>query len=232
MWQRRFTALTAAVEIASEAGGHHAALDALFGSYPGTGESPQLSYRVSRLASGYRLECNHELLEEALADLDVGPTIELDLFRRVVEIAQPALTLHAAAVAVDGGALVLVGPSGAGKTTITRALIDGGGVYLSDECVSIDDDGVVGLSRGLYLGDEAPERGAERARSYDWVDEDGHERQSWLLHPPAESVGVGRFRVRGIFLIEYRPEEPGEIIVVEAGRALAELWEATFAASP
>lgn len=51
--------------------------------------------------------------------------------------------LHAAGLAApDGGVVVLVGRSGAGKTTVTRALATAWG-YVSDETVGIEDDGRV-----------------------------------------------------------------------------------------
>ena len=53
------------------------------------------------------------------------------------------LMFHAGAVAgPDGRTLVLVGPSGAGKTTAIRTLARRWG-YVTDETVAVDDDGVV-----------------------------------------------------------------------------------------
>ena len=54
-----------------------------------------------------------------------------------------AWMLHAAGIATpDGAVVVLVGPSGRGKTTASRALGTVYG-YVSDETVAIDDDGRV-----------------------------------------------------------------------------------------
>lgn len=55
--------------------------------------------------------------------------------------------LHAAGVIVGGRAFLLVGPSGAGKTTWARSAAEAGLPVLSDDCVLIDmtDDGPVAL---------------------------------------------------------------------------------------
>ncbi|MFT3974430.1 MAG: hypothetical protein QM699_13565 [Amaricoccus sp.] len=63
--------------------------------------------------------------------------------RRLVEIgagrADWAAVLHAAAVADGaGGAIVLPGACGRGKSTLTAALVGAGAAYLSDDCVPLD----------------------------------------------------------------------------------------------
>jgi hypothetical protein len=47
------------------------------------------------------------------------------------------VTLHAAAVARDGRLVVLAGESGAGKTTLTLALLDAGWTYFSDDLAPV-----------------------------------------------------------------------------------------------
>jgi hypothetical protein len=51
---------------------------------------------------------------------------------------RPAALLHAAAAVVNGHAFVLVGPSGAGKTTWARAAQAGGASVLSDDLILLD----------------------------------------------------------------------------------------------
>lgn len=76
-----------------------------------------------------------------------GQTLS-DLSSRVTQAAIEARRgeswmLHAAGLAArDGGVVVLVGPSGAGKTTATRLLARSWG-YVSDETVGIEPDGAV-----------------------------------------------------------------------------------------
>jgi hypothetical protein len=61
---------------------------------------------------------------------------------RILEVVEARLvgyvTLHAAAVARDGRLLLLAGESGAGKTTLTLALLRDGWTYLSDDVAPID----------------------------------------------------------------------------------------------
>ncbi len=52
--------------------------------------------------------------------------------------AEPFVVLHAAGVALDGAGAIISGPSGAGKTTLTAALVRAGFGYLTDEALAID----------------------------------------------------------------------------------------------
>lgn len=60
---------------------------------------------------------------------------------RMLELCEERLerfvTLHAAAVARDGHLVLLAGESGAGKTTLTLALLDAGWTYLSDDLAPV-----------------------------------------------------------------------------------------------
>lgn len=51
--------------------------------------------------------------------------------------------VHAGVVAYRGHAVILPGPAGAGKTTLTAALVRAGATYLSDEFAPVDDRGRV-----------------------------------------------------------------------------------------
>ena len=48
---------------------------------------------------------------------------------------------HASAVAVDGGAVAFLGPSGAGKTSIAMALCRLGATFLADDVLAVERDG-------------------------------------------------------------------------------------------
>ena len=52
----------------------------------------------------------------------------------------PLLVLHAAAAARSGGAVALIGDSGAGKSSLVAALVCAGWTYLSDEAIGVDAD--------------------------------------------------------------------------------------------
>ncbi len=46
--------------------------------------------------------------------------------------------LHATAVAIDGNGILLLGPSGSGKSDLALRLIDRGAVLISDDVVSVE----------------------------------------------------------------------------------------------
>jgi hypothetical protein len=77
--------------------------------------------------------------------------------RAYVDLSHPGVgwlaVLHAAALADgSGGAIVLPGPNGTGKSTLTAGLVAAGFGYLSDDCVPLAADGrVVPVPFGLCL---------------------------------------------------------------------------------
>lgn len=50
-------------------------------------------------------------------------------------------TVHGTSVAVDGGAVLLRGPSGSGKSDLALRLIDGGGVLVADDQTAVSRKG-------------------------------------------------------------------------------------------
>src|SRR5262249_29657438 len=69
------------------------------------------------------------------AALDV---LESELQLAVARYAQPDVFVHAGVVSIGGQAIVLPGRSGAGKTTLVRALVAAGARYYSDEYAVLD----------------------------------------------------------------------------------------------
>ena len=55
-----------------------------------------------------------------------------------VHRAEPYVVLHAGGVTLQGAGAIISGPSGAGKTTFTAALVRAGFGYLTDEALAID----------------------------------------------------------------------------------------------
>lgn len=125
-----------------------------------------------------------------------------------------AWMLHAAGVATpDGQVVVLVGPSGRGKTTAARAL---GAVYgyVSDETIAIDDDGRVWPYRKPLSVIEDP--GAPKTQ-----------------HPPSD-LGLlplpdAELRVAAVVLLDRDPAHPEtpRVQVTDVGDALSELVSQT-----
>jgi hypothetical protein len=118
-----------------------AVLTANFGQMrdPAPPASPDLDYRVLVCAG-----CRASLVTSAGEHLDAQDVSDLvhllekeltvDLQLRCAHL----LFLHAAAVEYAGGAWVIAGESGAGKSTIALALVQSGCDYLTDELSAVD----------------------------------------------------------------------------------------------
>jgi hypothetical protein len=107
-------------------------------SWPDLGEMVIRSGTEIRVATGDHVECSH------VRHLVCGIGLGLALHQRGV------FALHASAVAIDGRAMVFVGPKGAGKSTLAAALSARGHTLLSDDVVALDlpDDGAPQLRPG------------------------------------------------------------------------------------
>jgi hypothetical protein len=76
------------------------------------------------------------------ADLALG-MLDAQIRAQIALLAPEYIFVHAGVVAVEGRAAVLPGFTFAGKTTLTRALLEAGAVYYSDEFAVIDAAGRV-----------------------------------------------------------------------------------------
>jgi hypothetical protein len=67
--------------------------------------------------------------------------------------ARGLLAIHAGVVAFEEGAVILAGPSGHGKSTLTLALVRAGGALLTDEMavIATDDRTILPFPRGLHV---------------------------------------------------------------------------------
>ncbi len=79
-----------------------------------------------------------------VGDLDTA----LDVVRSEIQtfcagFAKDRTFIHAAALEIDGHALLLPGPSRQGKSTLTQALVQAGAGYLSDDIAILDSEGLV-----------------------------------------------------------------------------------------
>lgn len=128
-----------------------------------------------------------EPCETTVTDDYIVPYVLWEVTRLVLERAAPLVPVHAAAVAHDGRALILIGPSHAGKSTLSAWLTRAGWEFLTDEVAllgpSADGTAVVhpfwrpvGVRRGGPL-DAA-------------IDLPGHERE--VLVPASELGRLGR----------------------------------------
>lgn len=90
-------------------------------------------------------------LELAREDL---PTFVMDaVVQGLIKDLKTAIALHAGAVAYDGRAALIAGPTGSGKSSVVAWLIANGFEYLSDEIALLfaDTASILGLPRALVL---------------------------------------------------------------------------------
>ena len=161
---------------------------------------------------------------------DLVPMFEMDLYEQVVARAEPGWILHAAALEVDGKALVLCGPSGAGKTTLTLALAGRGLRLLTEEVVWIDRSGTVrGLPRPIHI--PAGSRQHDRVPK-DWLQlsypirgRDGVVRQNVLVVPPSSVFELGALPLHTIVRIGHGPDWPTHLRRSLDHVALQRLWD-------
>ena len=88
--------------------------------------------------STYPLYFGSELIVDAHSKAFAVEALLWHLNGAAVNRAGPLVVLHAGGVALDGAGAIISGPSGAGKTTLTAALVRAGFGYLTDEALAID----------------------------------------------------------------------------------------------
>jgi hypothetical protein len=105
-------------------------------------DQPEVWYSIGR--SDRKPERPHllffgsELVAEAHSKAFAIKTLLWHLNAATVERAGPFIVLHAGGVVLDEAGVIISGPSGAGKTTLTAALVRAGFGYLTDEALAID----------------------------------------------------------------------------------------------
>ena len=78
-----------------------------------------------------------------LTKADPGSSLEMHLQLYVASQSRKAAFVHAGVVAIEGGALLIPGPSHSGKSSLVFALCQLGAHYFSDEYAVVDPQGLV-----------------------------------------------------------------------------------------
>jgi hypothetical protein len=137
-----------------------------------------------------------------------------------VELAQGYLLIHAGAVVTPGGdAVLILGESGTGKTTLVAALVQDGYGYLSDEAAAIDLDSGLVHPWPRPLGFRAETRSLPRFAPLFAAERDsGLER-----HVAVEQIRPGAIAVpcRVRHVIDHRYEAGGPTRIEPLSRAVA-----------
>lgn len=108
-----------------------------------TSGGPPRRREPSRRVNGLSLAVDGRTVGRGLTPRQALDVFESELQLAVARRARPAVFVHAGVVAVDGHAILLPGRSGAGKTTLVRALVAAGARYFSDEYAVLDRRGRV-----------------------------------------------------------------------------------------
>ncbi len=123
------------------------------------------------------------VLDEALS------TLESCVRLQVAEASPTRVFVHAGVVAWNGRAMVLPGPTRAGKSRLVQALVEWGAAYASDEYAVLDADGCVHpFARPLTLREDGVQRAARVA--------------AWSLGP----VVTEPLPVAAVVLTRYEPD--------------------------
>lgn len=150
--------------------------------------------------------------------------------RAAASLPGASVRLHAAAAERDGAAILIPGPSGAGKTTLVARLLQSGLRYLADEVVAVESTSLVVLP---YPKPLSVESGAFRSLG----DVDGVEPASDTFRDPAtppdsvwlRPLAVGCPSPAALVVAPgYRPGSRTEVEPVRSADALVLLAESSF----
>jgi hypothetical protein len=112
-----------------------------------------MSYVVHATADGFAIEEEGDVLATVTSAEGAADLVHVRAHRRAFELASRSgwARVHAATVDLDGARVLVVGPSGAGKTTLaTRLLLDGADVQ-GDESVLVRRGDSLAVPRALHL---------------------------------------------------------------------------------
>jgi len=112
-----------------------------------TNSRPEITFQLNALTSGgeciYMFKCGRKMLISGKDRILVLDAFASHLERTIAENVSRYVFVHAGAVASKNRMILIPGPSGSGKSSLVRALVEAGGVYYSDEYAVLDHDGSV-----------------------------------------------------------------------------------------
>jgi hypothetical protein len=108
-------------------------------------------FSVEAWRSSYRIAQNGRLIDEQASPHDVAGALHARLMMLSLADFPSAPLIHAASLRRGGRRILLVGPKGGGKTTLTLKLIQEGYDIEGDENVFVTPEGVVARPRALRV---------------------------------------------------------------------------------
>lgn len=186
----------------------------------GDSTAPARVYEVARdVEGGWRATSDEGI--EAIHETLWGLTDALRY--RMLELCEERLqgfvTLHAAAVAHGDELVLLAGESGAGKTTLTLALLDAGWTYLSDDLAPVSRDTALvhPFPKPLGVKDAATFESVRDA----YPDPAGAPGGSFLVPPSRWKVATEPLRARALLFPRYDAGASLDVEELTAGKGAA-----------
>ena len=187
---------------------------------PEAGE-PARVYSVARDGDGWIATAGDAV--EAVHDTLWGVTDALRY--RMLELCEETLqrfvTLHAAAVARGRDLVLLAGESGAGKTTLTLALLDAGWAYLSDDVAPVETDTGLVHPFPKPLGLKDPSAWARVKHAFARGPAIGSPTGSFLVPPSAWDVATEPLPLRALLFPTFAPGTALEVEFLAPAKAVA-----------
>jgi hypothetical protein len=222
---RRFSSLGTIVDVAIDDHEVEGGVGAFTGPLARSSDAPTLRYELSGSGS---LARDNVTIASGLTPVQLIPRFEGDLYEQLVARAAPGLVLHAAALSNGDTAILLCGASGAGKTTMTRALLARGARYVTDETSHIDSSlNVTGLTRAIALEDPDPHATLPMAgdvRVYRGQPGRAAPLVHRMLQPREELIERTPRPLAALVLLEHEPSAPSGVTRGRSGDALVAIW--------
>jgi hypothetical protein len=144
---------------------------------------------------------------------------------RMLEVVESRLaryvSLHAAAVARDGRLVLFAGPSGAGKTTLTLALLGAGWSYLTDDLAPVDRATGEVEPFPKPLGVKDPGRWDALAHAFAGLEGIARPQAGFLVPGTAFPIADSPLRPSRLFFAEFRSGARLEVRELTAANATA-----------
>lgn len=108
-----------------------------------TTRTPERIWTAERSGAGWDIRAGGEWIGSSSDQTEAARLTRGDIELWVAQHAVGRAVVHACVVTTEGAALLVPGPSMAGKTTLALALVEAGADYFSDEFAVLDDAGLV-----------------------------------------------------------------------------------------
>lgn len=169
----------------------------------------RLDYSVDPSAAGFVLVLRDRKVEVERVE-DIAPVLEAQLYDDLVAVHDRAslTVVHAACCNFNGRAIVFMGASGAGKSTMSRAAVRAGLRYFADEHTITDGDWIWGVPRTIHMDvqpEDAPRHAWHQGADFDTYrcrNPHGHWFRLPLIRLSDEQVALHPVAVRDAVLVQ------------------------------